>query len=191
MRLSCIVEGESEYVIRGKIIGLLRRIDPTIPDLTSWQPETRHSDGSVTSDALIGTLDYASPEQALPEKFREDDNYESILLRNIPKLYPEVEDKCKYVAKLWRSFRNFVIKELAEDTRKLWPIHYSLPLIELNQATSVFVEIKKILTGGGEICHRLLPPFLRLYKAHLELLAMIEQPLKRDLKLARQGPFIY
>jgi len=176
---------------------ILRRLDPAIPGAQSWQPEIRNPDGSVSSDAFVGTPDYASPEQWEPTRYHQLDNYQSALLRSIPSLFPQLAHEAQRLAQLWANFRNIVVNRLRENAQnpqtqipnRLRPIYYSVPLIALTNATEVFSDARRVLLNGGTENRDLVSAFSQLFRAHLDLMSKIEKPLKQQLAVARQNPF--
>jgi hypothetical protein len=119
------------------ILAIMREIDPSIPNPEGgWQPETRKPNGSVDSDVFSGTPDYAAPEQFQAMTFKNSlDNYERVLLSNIPQIFPNAAQEAKELARIWSQFRNKVIhkssvQEVAQARR---PIHYAIPLQELHR----------------------------------------------------------
>lgn len=180
-----------------QIADLLRQIDPAIPGAPVWQPEIRNTDGSISSDAFAGTVDYASPEQQNPSRYRQMDNYQMSLLQSIPKLFPQLTGEARQLAQLWNAFRTSIVRRMQETTQPptppsgLRPIYYSLPLNALGQAGQVFQSLRKILSSGSPDpeAKSLVPLFSQLYKAHLQLMQKIEGPLRQQLNVARQNPF--
>jgi hypothetical protein len=183
-----------------RLADALRELDPAIPGAQQWQPEIRNPDGSVSSDAFAGTVDYASPEQAQASRYHQMDNYQAALVKNLPKLFPELGREAMNLAALWNTFRSSVLRLLnvqeAVQTQPMGlatgmnPIHYALPLTQLQGASNVFQQIRRVLSSSGPSVQPLVPLFSKLYRAHMQLMTKIEAPLQRELQAARSRPFV-
>jgi hypothetical protein len=178
-----------------QILNALRQIDSSIPNPEGFfQPEIRKANGSVDSQVFAGTPNFGAPEQWEPESgYHSLDNYERTLLTNIPRLFPELAQEAKELARRWSAFRNKVIQRAGvQENQQLRPIHYSLPLWQMQSTQRALANIGQAIQSNPDVkAQEIALDFEDVYQRHIELFKKVGPALKRWLKTSRNEPSNY
>jgi len=185
--------------IRGydQLASILRQIDHSIPNPRGGeQGEKRNPDGSISSYEFAGTVDYAAPEQFpnQPEKITSMDNFERAMVKIIPQILPDMAQEAQQLAQIWSRFRNKVVRYSVGENNyqpQARPIHFAIPLTELQKMHKVLREIGQVLRSNPNLRARpdLANDYKQLYRQHADFFHKAAPRLRRYLDQSRNNPF--
>lgn len=158
-------------------------------------------DFASTESGYSGTPLYSSPEQLAQigqvNHSNHEDFYQSMLVKELPKLFPQLANQTMQMYKNWMAFKNEVLKRMNENSnidsmQQLQPVQFQLPLTTLQQADTSFQKVHQILSRDkNPQLNNLRMLFQTVYQNHLNLKKQVEQPLMQRLKTAQTAPYAY